>query len=136
MDDIASTLKISAAGMRAQGVRLKVIAENIANADSLPAQAGDIPYRRQVVSFRNELDRATGVDMVRVRDITADQTPFPRRFDPNHPAADTRGYVEEPNVNALIEIADMREAERSYDANLRVIQASKGMLQEIIDVLR
>jgi flagellar basal-body rod protein FlgC len=136
MDDVTATLRISAAGMRTQGSRLRVIAENIANADSLPTRPGDLPYRRRVVTFSNVLDRATGVDLVRVKDVGDDPTPFRRRYDPGHPAADDGGYVLESNVNALIEMTDMREAERSYEANLDVIRATKGMLQDTIDVLR
>jgi flagellar basal-body rod protein FlgC len=136
MDDLASTLRISAAGMRTQGTRLRVIAENIANADSLPTQAGEFPYRRRVVTFRNALDEATGLDLVRVNRVENDPTPFDRRYEPGHPAADGAGYVLETNVNALIEMTDMREAERSYEANLNVIRATKGMLQDTIEVLR
>jgi flagellar basal-body rod protein FlgC len=136
MDDLTSTLRISAAGMRTQGTRLRVIAENIANADSLPTQPGELPYRRRVVTFRNALDEATGLDLVRTRNIENDSTPFPRRYEPGHPAADGAGYVLETNVNALIEMTDMREAERSYEANLNVIRATKGMLQDTIEVLR
>jgi flagellar basal-body rod protein FlgC len=136
MDDVTATLRISAAGMRTQGTRLRVIAENIANADSLPSHPGDQPYRRRVVTFRNELDRATGLDLVQVKEVKDDATPLPRRYEPGHPAADNTGYVLESNVNALIEMADMREAERSYEANLNVIRATKAMLQETIEVLR
>lgn len=136
MDDITTTLRISAAAMRTQGTRLRVIAENIANADSLPTEPAGLPYRRRVVTFSNILDSATGVDLVRVEDVGDDPTPFPRRYDPGHPAADDSGYVLESNVNALIEMTDMREAERSYEANLDVIRATKGMLQDTIDVLR
>jgi flagellar basal-body rod protein FlgC len=136
MDDVTATLRISAAGMRTQGTRLRVVAENIANADSLPTQPGDLPYRRRVVTFGNVLDRATGFDLVQVKDIGDDPTPLPRRYDPGHPAADETGYVLESNVNALIEMTDMREAERSYEANLDVIRATRGMLQDTIDVLR
>jgi flagellar basal-body rod protein FlgC len=136
MDDVATTLRISAAGMRTQGARLRVIAQNIANADSLPSSPGDVPYRRQVVSFRNVLDRATGTELVRVQDVADDPSPFPRRYDPGHPGADDTGYVLEPNVNSLIETTDMREAHRSYEANLNVIRATKTMLQDTIDVLR
>jgi flagellar basal-body rod protein FlgC len=89
-----------------------------------------------VVTFSNVLDRATGVDLVRVKGVGDDPTPLPRRYDPGHPAADDGGYVLESNVNALIEMTDMREAERSYEANLDVIRATKGMLQDTIDVLR
>jgi len=136
MDDVAATLRISAAGMRTQGTRLRVIAENIANADSTPLQPGDVPYRRQVVTFRDTLDRKLGVDLVHVADVTDDPTPFPRRFDPGHPAADASGYVMETNVNTLMEMTDMREAERSYEANLNVIRATRNMLDETIEILR
>jgi flagellar basal-body rod protein FlgC len=136
MDDVVATLRISAAGMRTQGTRLRVIAENLANADSLPAGPGELPYRRRVVTFRDTLDRATGLDLVGVADIGDDPTPFARRYEPGHPAADAAGYVLQSNVNALIEMADMREAERSYEANLDVIRATKGMLQDTIEILR
>lgn len=136
MDNVTSTLRISAAGLRAQGMRLRVVAENIANAESLPTTPGGLPYRRRVVTFQNALDRATGVDLVRVKDVGEDQTPFPRRFDPGHPGADDSGYVLDTNVNSLMEMTDMREAQRSYEANLDVIRSTKSMLQETIDLLR
>jgi flagellar basal-body rod protein FlgC len=136
MDDVASTLRISAAGLRTQGTRLRVIAENVANADSLPTAPGELPYRRRTVTFRNALDQALGVELVKVKSVDEDPTPFPRRFDPGHPAADAGGYVLDTNVDPLIEMTDMREAERSYEANLNVIRATKSMLQETIDVLR
>lgn len=136
MDDVTATLRISAAGMRAQGTRLRVIAENIANADSGPAAPGELPYRRRVVTFRNALDRASDGETVRVKNIADDQTPFPRRWDPGHPAADSSGYVLESNVNALIEMTDLQEAQRSYEANLNVVRATRGMLQDVIEVLR
>ena len=136
MEDITATLRISAAGMRTQGSRLRVIAENIANADLLPSQPGDLPYRRRVVTFRNALDRTSGLDLVQVKKVESDPTPFARIYEPGHPAADQAGYVLQPNVNPLIEMTDMREAERSYEANLDVIRATKGMLQDTIEVLR
>ncbi|HYN39483.1 MAG TPA: flagellar basal body rod protein FlgC [Rhodospirillales bacterium] len=136
MDDVTTTFRISAAGMRAQGTRLRVIAENIANAESGPTQPGELPYRRQVVTFGSALDRAIGAETVRVNDIADDPSPFRRRWDPGHPAADAGGYVLESNVETLIEMTDMREAQRSYEANLNVVRATKGMLQDAIDVLR
>lgn len=136
MDDVMQTLKISAAGLKAQGTRLRVIAENVANANSLPLTPGEAPYQRRTVSFRSVLDDQSGGKMVEVARITGDRAPFPRKFDPTHPAADGQGYVEMPNVSALIEMADMREAQRSYEANLSVIRASKAMLQETVDILR
>lgn len=136
MDDIIKTMRISSAGMQVQGARLRVISENIANADSLPQDANGKPYRRKVITFKNELNRAMGLDMVRVRDIKPDQSDFGKKFDPNHPAADEDGYVLTPNVNALVEMSDMREAQRSYEANLQIIKASKAMLNGAIEILR
>ncbi|MBL4614849.1 MAG: flagellar basal body rod protein FlgC [Magnetovibrio sp.] len=136
MDDLLKTLRISASGMKAQGTRLRVVAENIANADSLPTQPGELPYRRKIVTFRNELDRNIGINTVRVDRIKTDQSEFSRRYDPSHPAAGDDGYVQAPNVNTLVEMMDMREAQRSYEANLNVIKASKTMLQSTIGLLR
>lgn len=136
MDDIIKTMRISSAGMQVQGARLRVISENIANADSLPQDANGKPYRRQIITFQNELNRAMGLDMVEVRDIRPDQSDFGKKFDPNHPAADEDGYVLTPNVNSLIEMSDMREAQRSYEANLQIIKASKAMLNGAIEILR
>ena len=136
MEDLMKTMRLSAAGMKAQGTRLRVISENVANADSLPTEPGKQPYRRRVVTFKNELDRTTGLQTVRVKNIRPDRSEFPRRYDPGHPAADQNGYVQTPNVNALIEMTDMREAQRSYEANLNTLKASKTMLQGTIDILR
>ena len=136
MDDIFKSMHVSSAGMKAQGTRLRVISENIANAESLPRTPNESPYQRKVVTFRNVLDRGIGLDTVRVHRTRPDNSEFQRRYDPNHPAADENGYVLAPNVNTLIEMMDMREAQRSYEANLSVIRASKSMLQSTIDVLR
>ncbi len=136
MDDLLKTFKISSAAMKAQGTRLRVIAENIANVNSLPEAPGGVPYRRKTITFRNELDRSIGLDTVRVHKIGPDNSDFNKRFEPNHPAADADGYVLTPNVNSLIEMTDMREAQRSYEANLNVIKSSKRMLQGAIGILR
>ncbi len=136
MDDILKTMKISAAGMRAQGQRLRVISENIANAESLPQSPNDTPYRRKVVTFKNELDRSIGLETVRVDKVKPDSSNFGKKYDPAHPGADTDGYVQTPNVKMLVEMMDMREAQRSYEANISVIKASKSMLSQTIDVLR
>jgi len=136
MDDLLRTLRISASGMKAQGTRLRVISENVANADSLPTQPGGLPYRRKVVTFRNQLDQAIGVNTVRVDRIKTDLSEFQQRYDPSHPAADANGYVLAPNISTLVEMTDMREAQRSYEANLNVIKASKAMLQETIGLMR
>ena len=136
MDDLIKIMRISGAGMRVQGQRLRVISQNIANANSLPQDAGDKPYRRQVITFRNELDRSIGLETVRAGKARPDRSEFGKRYEPSHPAADADGYVLTPNVNSLIEMTDMREAQRSYEANLSVIKASKSMLNLTIDLLR
>ncbi len=136
MDDIIKTMRISGAGMKTQGARLQVIAQNVANANSLPQAEGGQPYRRQVMTFKNAFNEALGMNTVRVDKVRPDRSEFGKRFDPNHPAADEDGYVLTPNVNMLIEMTDMREAQRSYEANLNVIKASKAMLNSTIDVLR
>lgn len=134
--DLEKSLNISAAGMRAQGTRLRVIAENIANANSTAQTPGGEPYRRKLVTFDNELDRSLGLETVRVDSIVADRSAFQRRYEPGHPAADEEGYVLLPNVNSLMEMADLREAQRSYEANLKAIESSRSMLQKTIDILR
>jgi flagellar basal-body rod protein FlgC len=136
MDDLSKSLRISAAGMRAQGTRLRIITENLANADSTAVSPDGEPYRRKTISFRNTLDRSLGAETVRVHKVSEDGSPFVRKYDPGNPAADATGYVQTANVNPVIEIADLREAQRSYEANLNVIKAAKTMLQQTIDVLR
>src|SRR3546814_15456707 len=122
--DLEKSLNISAAGLRAQGTRLRVISENIANANSTAQTPGGEPYRRKLVTFDNELDRSLGVETVRVDSIVADRSAFQRRYEPGHPAADEAGYVLTPKVNSLMEMADLREAQRSYAATLKVIDTS------------
>jgi len=134
--DLMDSLAISAAGMRVQGERLRVISENIANADSVSEVPGGDPYRRKTITFQNELDRQSGLDLVKVKKVGLDPSEFTRKYDPNNPAADKSGYVKLPNVNALIEMGDMREAQRSYEANLKVVDVARGMLQRTIDILR
>jgi len=136
MDDLLKTFQISSAGMRVQGSRLKVISQNIANAESLAQDPNGKPYRRQIITFKNELDRAVGLDTVRVRNVRPDMSDFGKRFQPNHPAANADGYVLTPNVSTLTEMTDMREAQRSYEANLSIIKSSRSMLMSTIDVLR
>ena len=136
MDDIIRTMRISGSGMRVQGQRLRVIAQNIANANSLPQEPNENPYRRKVMTFKNEFDRATGLDMVKVNRVRPDMSDFGKRYEPNHPAADANGYVSTPNVSTIIELSDMREAQRSYEANMNVIKASKAMLNSAIELLR
>jgi flagellar basal-body rod protein FlgC len=135
-NSLVDSLSASTAGLKAQSMRIRVIAENIANAQTTGKTAGDLPYRRQEVTFANELDRATGMDLVKVDEVSKDSSPFQRRYLPGHPAADTEGYVQFPNVNSLIETMDMREAQRSYEANLNVMEVSRMMLMRTIDLLR
>lgn len=136
MADLTDALHISAAGMKVQGVRVRVIAENLANVDSLAQTLGGEPYRRKIVTFENVLDRELGILKVDVRKIGYDRTEFGKRYEPGHPAADVDGYVLTANVNGLIEMMDMRQAQRSYEANLNVITMTKTILQRTIDVLR
>ena len=122
--------------MQAQNARMRTIAENLANADSLAESPGADPYRRKMLTFKNALDRATGVELVRPDKVIRDKSDFQKRYDPNHPAADADGYVQAPNVNSLIEVMDMRQAQRGYEANLSVIEVAKTMLLRTIDILR
>ncbi len=134
--DLTQALTISARGMDAQTERLRVIAENLANEDSTGSTPGGTPYRRKMVEFQNVLDRSLGAESVRVKAVVQDQTPFPQKYDPSSPAADKQGYVRTPNVNSFVEMMDMREAERSYSANLNVMQTSRSMLSRVIDLLK
>lgn len=134
--DLYQSMAVSASGMKAQGSRLKVISENLANANTTAETPGDLPYRRKVVSFQNVLDRTMDVEKVRVAKIDVDKGDFQRRYDPSHPSADADGYVLLPNVNSVIEAMDMREAQRSYEANLSAIDTARQMLMRTIDILR
>ena len=134
--DLMESMLISASGMKAQGKRLRVIAENIANSDSVGRIEGEDPYRRRVVTFRSVLDRDLGIKRVSIDKIMASSGEFARKYDPSHPAADEDGYLKLPNVKPLVEMMDMREAQRSYEANISVIEATKRMLIRTIDLLR
>jgi flagellar basal-body rod protein FlgC len=136
MDDFRASMFIAGSGMRAQGLRLRTISENIANADSLADTPGGDPYRRKVITFKNAMDDALGVDVVRIKQISEDQSAFSLRFDPSHPAANQDGYVQLPNVSTLVESMDMREASRSYQANLRLIETAKQMYSQTVGILR
>ena len=135
-DDLISSFRISAAGMKAQGTRLRVISQNIANADSLPVEPGQKPYQRKLITFKNEVNRQLGVNLVEVNRISKDRSDFIKRYEPSHPAADKDGYVLAPNVNKLVEMMDMREAQRSYEANLSAIRTSRSMLNKTLELLR
>lgn len=130
------SLKIAAAGMRAQSDRLRVVAENIANADSTATAPGGDPYRRKTVVFKNVLDKELGMETVRVSKRGTDKSAFIKKYEPYHPAADAQGYVLYPNVNTIVEAVDMKEARRAYEANLGVIEVSKAMMARTLDLLR
>jgi flagellar basal-body rod protein FlgC len=134
--DLDRALRISAAGMAAQSTRLRVVAENLANRDSTGESPGADPYRRRTVSFTNRMDRALGVEMVGVGRVDRAPGEFPTRYEPGHPAADARGYVKTPNVDSLVEVMDMREAQRSYSANLSVLETTRSMITRAIEALR
>lgn len=134
--DLFKSIVVAASGLRAQSGRMKVVAENLANADSTAEKAGADPYRRKVPTFQGKLDRELDVKTVEMGLVRKDQAPFRSRFDPGHPAADANGQVKMPNVNSLIETMDMREAQRSYEANLNVISSARRMIQRTIDILR
>ncbi len=133
---LSDTLKIAAAGMKAQGDRLRIVAENVANAKSTARTPGGEPYRRKVVVFQNVLDKELGVETVKVAKRTYDMSEFNKKYDPTHPAADGKGYVLYPNVNTIVELMDMREARRGYESNLNVVEISKAMLTRTLDLLR
>lgn len=134
--DLLTTMHVSASGMKAQSDRLRVVSENIANAESAGTRPGDTPYRRKTIAFKDSLDRELGIETVRVSRYGTDSSEFPKKYDPTHPAADEEGYVQMPNVNSITEMMDMREARRGYEANLSVIEASKSMLSQTIGLLR
>jgi len=134
--DLDKALNIGARAMDVQTMRLRVIAENLANQDTTGSTPGADPYRRKTISFENRLDREIGADVVRVKQLGRDGSEFPQRYDPANPAANSDGYVKMPNVSNFVEVMDMREAERSYSANLAVVQASRSMLTRTIELLR
>jgi flagellar basal-body rod protein FlgC len=136
MDELSKSTQIAISGMKVQSQRLKVISENLANADSTAQTPEGLPYRRKVMTFRSELDRANGINRVTVDKVRPDSSEFQRRYDPKHPAADREGYVLSPNVNPLIEMMDLREAQRSYEANMNVINTSRSLLSRTVEMLR
>ncbi|MEK6745734.1 MAG: flagellar basal body rod protein FlgC [Pseudomonadota bacterium] len=133
---LSDALAIASSGMKAQGDRLRVVAENIANVDSTGRTPDELPYRRKVVIFQNMLDKDLGINTVKVTSRKPDMSEFQKKYDPTHPAADEKGYVLYPNVTSIVEMMDMREARRGYEANLNVIEVSKSMLSRTLDLLR
>jgi flagellar basal-body rod protein FlgC len=134
--ELLKSIYVAASGLRAQSGRMKVISENLANADSTAERPGDDPYRRKVPTFKGRLDREMDVRTVELGKVRPDQSAFRTKFDPGHPAADPSGQVKIPNVNSLIETMDMREAQRSYEANLNLISSTRRMIQRTIEILR
>lgn len=135
-DPLQISLRVAASGLEVQSTRLRVVAENLANAQSTGSTPGADPYQRKTVSFENVLDRTSEASLVKVGDISVDRTPFELEYRPGHPAADERGFVKLPNVNMATELADMREANRSYEANLQIIKRTRELLSMTIDLLR
>jgi flagellar basal-body rod protein FlgC len=133
---LEDSIAVSASGLRAQAVRMRIIAENLANKDSVAETPGADPYRRKTVSFRSEVDRELGASVVAVDRGAVDRSAFGRVYQPGHPAADKDGYVTTSNVNSLVEMTDMTEAQRSYEANLSAIEAAKSLTMRTIDLLR
>ena len=133
--DFSKSMAVAASGMRAQTDRMKIISENIANANSTASVKGGDPYRRKVATFSAEVDRSLDAHVVGLGRIQPDRTDFRTKYEPGHPAADPRGYVKYPNVNPLIEMTDMRDAQRSYEANLNVIGATRRMIQRTLAIL-
>lgn len=134
--ELMKSIMIAASALRAQSGRMRVIAENLANADSVSTTPGGKPYQRRISTFQAEFDRAIGAQVVRTGKPIVDKTEFPLRYMPGHPGADAKGYVKAPNVNGLVEAMDMRNAQRSYEANLNVITSARRMVQRTLDILR
>ncbi|MDE2182299.1 MAG: flagellar basal body rod protein FlgC [Alphaproteobacteria bacterium] len=134
--DLSTSMAVAAAGMRAQSDRMKTIAENIANANSTSPTPGGEPYRRQIATQQSQFDSELGADVVKSGKPLRDAAPFRSKYDPGNPDADKQGYVKLPNVNSLVEVMDMREAQRSYEADLSVMDATKAMLGRTVDLLK
>ena len=134
--DFMRSMGIATSGLRAQAGRMRVISENIANADSTGSSPGADPYRRKIPTFVSQLDRALDAKTVALGRIAPDRSDFRSKYEPSNPAADQNGYVKYPNVNPLVEMTDMREAQRSYEANLNIIGATRRMIQRTLDILK
>ena len=137
MSDMWNTMTVSAFGMKAQGERTRVISENIANASTAALTPDSDPYSRKIITFKNEMDKQHDTNLVKVKSIGDDKrNDFVMKYMPDHPGANAGGYVKMPNVNLIVDLNDMREAQRSYEANLGMMQNSREMNQRLIDVLR
>lgn len=136
MDPLSASLKIAGSGLEAQSTRLRIVSENIANSRSTGDTPGADPYRRKTITFGSELDKVSGAELVNVKKLGTDQGKFIEEYDPGNPAADEKGVVKMPNVNVLIEMADLREANRTYDANLQMIKQTRDLISSTIDLLK
>ena len=134
--DFARSMGIATSGLRAQAGRMRVISENIANADSTSQTPGGDPYRRKVPTFSSALDRSLDARVVTLGKVRTDQSAIRIKNEPGNPAADVAGNVKYPNVNPLVEMTDMREAQRSYEANVNVIGVTRRMIQRTLDILK
>ncbi|MGG7516265.1 flagellar basal body rod protein FlgC [Allorhizobium undicola] len=135
-DPLSSALKIAGSGLEVQATRLRIVSENIANAQSTGDTPGADPYRRKTITFGSELDKATGAEIVKVEKLGFDQSKFVEEYDPGNPAADSKGYVKMPNVNVLIEMGDMREANRTYEANLQSVKQTRDLISSTLELLK
>lgn len=136
MDPLFASLKVAGSGLAAQSARLRVVSENLANSLSSGKAAGADPYRRKTLTFNSELDRASGVALVRTSAVGVDRSPFNVEYDPGNPAADANGNVTLPNVNMIVEMSDMREANRAYEADLQAMKQTRDLLSMTIDLLK
>jgi flagellar basal-body rod protein FlgC len=135
IDPLQASLKIAGSGLEVQSARLRVVSENLANAESTGSTPGSVPYVRKTITFASEMDRAAGVELVQVKKIGLDSTPFHVEHNPGHPAADQDGNVQLPNVNIITEMSDMREANRSYEANLQIVKQARDLISMTISLL-
>ena len=133
--DFNTSMAVAASGMRVQSERMKIISENIANADSTSPTPGADPYRRKVPTVTSKFDRELGANLVENGKTVANKSEFRSQYDPGNPNADKQGYVKLPNVDSLVEIMDMRESQRSYEADLSVMESTKQMLAKTVDLL-
>lgn len=136
MTGVVDAFLIAGSGLEAQGNRLRVVAQNIANVDTTGTSPGAKPYQRKTITFKNVLDRELGIEKVAVSNYGVDKTPFKKKYEPGHPAADKQGYVLYPNVESAVEMVDMREAQRGYEANVNVIDVSRSMISQTLSLLK
>lgn len=136
IDPIEAAIDVATSGLEAHSTRMRVISENLANAESTASTPGANPYTRKTVTFEDEMDQASGADLVKVKAIGLDRSPFRVEYDPGNPAADANGFVKLPNVNLITEMADMREANRSYSANIQVVKQARELFTMTVDLMR